>query len=140
LDIYKNVGGNFGWTGRLILEQYLLANLLKSNKSNVYFLYSENKIAGFYELDFSDIENVEITYFGLLPEFYGKGFGTFLINSAKKTAFEKGANRIFLHTCEFDSDGALNFYIKSGFSVYQETVDYEYYTQDFINRNVNLSK
>jgi GNAT superfamily N-acetyltransferase len=71
----------------------------------------------------------------LSSEFQGKGLGRFLINEAKKTARKIGVLRFRLHTCEFDSPGALSFYQKNGFGIFDEKLENAMYPVDFIKIN-----
>lgn len=132
LDIYTRVGQSFGWSGRLLLNEDELCELLMSDKSQKYLMYFKGNIAGFYELDCSNESETELVYFGLLPEFYGKGLGKYLINSAIVETFKRNIERLYLHTCEFDSKRALPFYEKYGFVEYKQTVEYEYYPKSFL--------
>jgi len=59
--------------------------------------------------------SVEIAYFGLLPEFVGRGLGGHLLSVAVERAFESGARRVWLHTCTRDNPAALPNYLKRGF-------------------------
>jgi GNAT superfamily N-acetyltransferase len=59
--------------------------------------------------------SVEISYFGLLPEFQGRGLGKFMLTEAAKAAWAFGAARVWLHTCTLDHPGALSNYLARGF-------------------------
>ena len=74
-----------------------------------------NAPAGYFELRQEGDGSVEIAYFGLLPEFVGRGLGGHLLSVAVERAFESGARRIWLHTCTKDNPAALPNYLKRGF-------------------------
>lgn len=131
LEIYKKVGGNYGWSGRLMMKKEELKTVLDSEKSYVYLMFLDKTLVGFYELDKSEVKNIELVYLGLIPQYYGLGLGKFLLSSAINESFASGAERLWLHTCEFDSDSALDFYIKNGFSVYKTVMEEEYYPANF---------
>ncbi len=133
LEIYEAVGGNYGWAGRYILTENKLLEIINSENNLIFVLNYNSKPAGFFELDISDINNVEIVYFGLLPEFYGKGNGKMLMNAAFNEVKKINAKQLWLHTCEFDSDVALPFYKKSGFVIYKTTFETEFYSKDFLS-------
>jgi GNAT superfamily N-acetyltransferase len=60
--------------------------------------------------------DVEITKFGLVPEFVGRGFGGYLLTLATRLAWDLGAvNRVWLHTSSFDHPHALPNYCNRGF-------------------------
>jgi GNAT superfamily N-acetyltransferase len=73
--------------------------------------------AGYFELRRQPDGAVEIAYFGLLPEFIGRGLGKFLLSEATRRAWELGATRVWLHTNTLDHAAALPNYLARGFSV-----------------------
>ena len=48
-------------------------------------------------------DEVEIASFGLLPGFPGRGLGGALLAAVTGDAWERGARRVWLHTCSLDS-------------------------------------
>lgn len=82
-----------------------------------------NKSAGFFELQRHDDGSVEIAYFGLVPEFFGRGYGGWLLERAVEEAWAMGggggATRVWLHTCTLDSERALPNYTARGFVPYK---------------------
>jgi GNAT superfamily N-acetyltransferase len=64
--------------------------------------------------------NLEIAYFGLLPQFIGRGIGGTLLTSAIERAWEMGAARVWVHTCSLDGPSALGNYQARGFRYYKE--------------------
>ena len=63
---------------------------------------------------------MEIAYFGLLPEFLGKGLGKLLLTLAVTEAWDSGARRVWLHTCTLDDPAALPNYLRRGFRKFKE--------------------
>jgi GNAT superfamily N-acetyltransferase len=63
---------------------------------------------------------VEIAYFGLLPDFIGRGWGKYLLTRAAGAAWSLNPTRIWLHTCTLDHPAALPNYIKRGFCPVRE--------------------
>ena len=65
---------------------------------------------------------VEIAYFGLLPEFIGRGAGRSLLAAAINRAWSwRGTTtRVWLHTCSLDHPRALPNYLAAGFRVVRE--------------------
>jgi GNAT superfamily N-acetyltransferase len=49
----------------------------------------------------------------------GKGLGKHLLSYGIAQAWNNGAKRLWVHTCNLDGPYALNNYIKRGFSVYK---------------------
>ncbi len=64
---------------------------------------------------------VEIAYFGLLPDFIGRGFGSALLTSAieKAWGWSPSPSRVWVHTCNRDHPGALRNYQARGFVIYK---------------------
>jgi GNAT superfamily N-acetyltransferase len=83
-------------------------------------------VAGYFELEEHDDDSVEIAYFGLRPEFFGRGLGGELLTQAVREAWRTGAKRVWLHTCTLDSPRALPNYLARGFEPFRE----EWYTTD----------
>lgn len=63
---------------------------------------------------------MEICYFGVLPEYQGRGLGKYLLTRAVEEGWRRGANRVWLHTCTLDHPGALPNYLKRGFRAVRE--------------------
>ncbi len=69
---------------------------------SLWVLTVGDAVAGYFELRREDDGSVEIVYFGLLPEFTGRGLGGYLLTDAVERAWASGARRVWLHTCSFD--------------------------------------
>ena len=63
-------------------------------------------------------QETELRYFGLIPEFIGRGFGAFLLRAAIDRAWERPIRRLWVHTRTFDHPRALGNYQRAGFVVY----------------------
>ena len=70
------------------------------------------------ELDRRIEEEVEIAYFGLIPEYVGRGFGKYLIAWGLARAWSYRPRRVWLHTCSLDHPRALGVYQRAGLEVY----------------------
>jgi GNAT superfamily N-acetyltransferase len=75
--------------------------------------------AGYFELQRHDDSSVEIAYFGLIPEFMGRGLGGWMLGRAVEEAWAFGGKRVWLHTCTLDSERALPNYLARGFLPYR---------------------
>jgi ribosomal protein S18 acetylase RimI-like enzyme len=71
--------------------------------------------AGYFELEREEDGAVNVAFFGLLPEFHGRGLGKYLLTEAAQEAFRRGASRVWLHTCTLDDPAALPNYEARGF-------------------------
>jgi GNAT superfamily N-acetyltransferase len=63
---------------------------------------------------------VEIVYFGLLPEFIGRGAGKAFLDAVVAEAWRADTNRVWLHTCTLDHERALANYVAGGFRIVRE--------------------
>jgi GNAT superfamily N-acetyltransferase len=79
--------------------------------------------AGYFELRKCEDGSIEIAYFGLMPQFIGRGLGKHLLTRAVEQAWAARANRVWLHTCTLDDPAALPNYLKRGFKPFKT----EYY-------------
>jgi len=73
-------------------------------------------VIGLVQLERHPRGDVEITKFGLVPEFVGQGFGGHLLTLTTRLAWDiDGADRVWLHTSSFDHPHALSNYRNRGF-------------------------
>jgi ribosomal protein S18 acetylase RimI-like enzyme len=127
LEIYKEIGQPYGWTGRLLKTTEELAEILHSETTEAWLFQVNGKVAGFFEFVRSELET-EIVYLGLKPEWIGKGLGQKLIRAAISKAGQNG-EKVWLHTCERDHASALQAYLKAGFRIEKEIRSLEYYPE-----------
>ena len=80
----------------------------------------DGQLAGYFELESQDEGNLEIAYFGLLPEFIGRGLGGPLLSAAVERAWDvPETQRVWVHTCTEDHKHALDNYRKRGFEIFK---------------------
>ena len=130
LKIYKSVGGEYGWTSRLMLAEKELQNILNRKESRLYFLEKNKDFAGFFEAEVCETK-AELLYFGLDEKYLGQGLGKSLMQSVFCAADQWGIESLSLHTCEYDHAAALPFYKTMGFKLIGEKILNEYYPTDF---------
>jgi GNAT superfamily N-acetyltransferase len=118
--LYDSVGRNYHWRSRKRLSDADLAVILNDPLNEVHVLHVEGTPAGFAELDRRIAGEIELTQFGLVPEFIGQGLGRWFLQWTvyKARSFQPG--RFWLHTCTLDHPAALPNYQKAGFTVYKE--------------------
>ena len=75
---------------------------------------------GYAELEWQAGGDVEVVYFGILPQFIGQGLGGHLLTAAVERAWQRGAARVWLHTCTLDQPHALAHYQARGFRLYRQ--------------------
>jgi ribosomal protein S18 acetylase RimI-like enzyme len=113
--LYTEVGRPYHWVDRLGWSDERIRSHLAREGTALFVLYVGGSPAGYFELDRTDEGSTEIAYFGLLPEFIGRGLGKCLLTRAVEQAFRDGANRVWLHTCSLDDSAALPNYQRRGF-------------------------
>ena len=139
LKIYKIIGDDWGWTGRLLLSKPELKEILNSQKNEIWLFKIKGELKGYFEINRSVKGKAEIVYLGLLPDEIGKGYGKTLLKAAILCAC-KYNDKVWLHTCEFDHPNALSVYLKAGFIVESETMEEEYYPLDFIAKRTKQKR
>lgn len=113
--LYETVGRPYGWVDRLAWTDDEIARHLADPAVSLWVMTVTNAPAGYFELREEGGRSIELAYFGLLPEFTGRGLGAHLLSVAVERAFELGAERVWLHTCTKDHPAALPNYLKRGF-------------------------
>jgi len=134
--LFAAVGGAWGWSGRLIMKEDELQTVLRADAIEIHRLSCRGETAGFAELDRSRPGQTEIAYFGLLPGFIGRGLGKFLLSWTVHRAWQGKTQRVWLHTCQYDHPQALAVYLKAGFSVYDQQVEMQPYSEEFIRNSL----
>jgi GNAT superfamily N-acetyltransferase len=128
LFYYENVGNAFHWIDRLLLDKSVLFDIINLPNTDI-FVYSISGLPAGYAEFVRESNFTEILYFGLLPNFIGKGFGKHFLQTVINEAWSQNCDCIQLNTCELDHPNALPTYLKLGFDV-DKTI--------FENRKMNL--
>ena len=123
--LYNTVGADWNWFMRRRLGDEELAAIIHDDRVEVFVLYVRGVPAGYAELDRRVEGEVEIAYFGLIPEYVGRGFGAFLLDWALGRAWSYRPHRVWLHTCSLDHPRALGVYQRAGLEVYDRKVEHE---------------
>ena len=63
-------------------------------------------------------QETEIAYLGILEEYFGKNYGSYLLSEAIKISFENNCKRVWVHTCSLDHKYALQNYLSRGMKIY----------------------
>jgi len=121
--LYTAVGGEWYWLDRLQWGYARWLAYLDRPALETWVLYVSGTPAGYVELEMQTGDNVEIAYFGLLPRFIGLKLGGYLLSVGVKRAWERGARRVWVHTCSQDGPNALANYKARGFSVYDKRTE-----------------
>ena len=118
---YKQVGKKHRWIDRLSWSDEKWINFISNKNLETYVISENDDLIGFFELLYNpDLNETEISYFGLLEEYIGKGIGGYALSEAIKKAFEKNIKRVWLHTCTLDHPNALKNYLARGMRVFRK--------------------
>ncbi len=118
--LYNAVGESWIWYERREMSDATLATIIEDPLVEIYVLYLGGSPAGYAELDRREEDQIELAYFGLLPDFTGRGIGKWLLDCAIDTAWRHEPNRLWLHTCTLDHPAALRLYQRAGFEPYKQ--------------------
>jgi len=118
-DLYREVGKNYFWTDRLPWTDEQIKTHLQQPEVSVWLMTYDGDLAGYFELKKEADGATEVAYFGLMPQFIGRGLGKHLLTCAVEQAWADGAKRVWLHTCTDDDPAALPNYLKRGFKPFR---------------------
>ena len=122
--LYALVGEAWQWNDKLNESDASWKAYSERDNLRTWVAYYQGAIAGYFELEVSADQEVEIKYFGLTPEFIGKGLGGFLLSYAIQQAWNScNAKRVWVHTCSLDHPSALSNYQALGFVLYKEEIE-----------------
>lgn len=117
--LYREVGRNYYWTDRVPWTDQDIRAYLDQPNISLWLMTYDGETAGYFELKKDADGSTEIAYFGLMPEFIGRGLGKHLLTRAVEQAWADGATRVWLHTCTDDDPAALPNYRKRGFKPFK---------------------
>lgn len=118
--LYAEVGRAYHWRDRLGWSDDEWRARALDPAVSLHLLSVAGEPAGYFELQKHGDGAVEIAYFGLRPAFHGRGLGRALLTAAAEAAWERGATRVWLHTCTLDDPAALPNYLARGFRPFRE--------------------
>lgn len=116
---YFTVGENWAWNDKRGWSDAQWRAYVESGKLRTFAAYYDGSPAGYFELQTDDVGGVEISYFGLLPAFVGRGLGGALLTRALEEAWRMSPSRVWVHTCSQDHPAALQNYQARGMEIYQ---------------------
>ena len=120
--LYDGVGSEWLWTDRRRISDNELLRLITVPEIAVHVLYVDGCPAGYCELRHTGDES-KLEYFGLMPEFIGRGLGRAWLEWTVHQLWATGPRRVWVHTCTLDHPRALPLYERCGFVPYRsETV------------------
>jgi GNAT superfamily N-acetyltransferase len=117
--IYDAVGSQWMWHVRKLITDEALAAIIHDSQVEIHLFSQDDAVVGYAEIDRRDPANAEIAFFGLLPDFVGRGLGPYFLDQVIRLAWMKNAKRVWLHTCIFDHPKAVATYKNSGLKVFK---------------------
>ena len=121
--LYCFVGEQWAWVDKRQWTDEQWQSYVASEHLRTFIALHGGSIAGYYELHRDDTRAVEIAYFGLSPDFLGRGFGGALLTDAISRAWVWDASRVWVHTCTRDHPAALTNYLSRGMQIYDHQTD-----------------
>ncbi|HKS31787.1 MAG TPA: GNAT family N-acetyltransferase [Chthoniobacterales bacterium] len=120
-DLYFRVGEQWDWIDKRSWTDDRWKEYATARGLRTFAGYYDDVLAGYYELRQDGESGVEIAYFGLLPDWIGRGLGGALLTSAIEGGWrmEPAPTRVWVHTCNRDHPQALANYQARGMIVYK---------------------
>jgi GNAT superfamily N-acetyltransferase len=116
--LYNTIGEQYYWVDRRKLSDEALRDVIRHPQVEIYVLYADGCPAGLAELEFRDAAAGQLAYFGLMPDFVGRGLGYFFVYQAVSLAWLKPISSLLINTCTLDHPRALPLYQRVGFVPY----------------------
>ena len=124
--LYNTVGEPWLWHERRRTPDADLLAAIADPRVELQVLYVDGTPAGYVEIDRRAAKNgaepgaVDLGYFGLMPEYIGRGLGLWLLREGVDMAWSGGdgaqkTTKLTVNTCTFDHPSALGLYQSFGF-------------------------
>ena len=123
LALYRAIGEPLQWDQRLRMQSDVLQALLGDESTHVHILRVHGRAAGLCELVGVGGPEVELTNFGLIPEFQGRRLGPYLLDHSLRAVWSLAPRRVWLHTDTNDHPGAQSTYRRAGFRPYAQRME-----------------
>lgn len=118
--MYRDVGRGWDWTEKLDWSPARWKAYASRHVLETWTGLLDEEVFGYFELERQTRGEVKIQYFGLLPEYIGRGLGGPLLSAAVAQAWSiPDTRRVWVHTCNRDHPAALPNYLSRGFQIYR---------------------
>lgn len=126
--LFDTIGASWTWYSRRFMDDATLAAIIQDPKVEITVCYVAGVPAGYFEIDRRVPGESELAFFGLMPDFIGRGLGRWMLDMAIDAAWTsaKGSEpvgRVWVHTCDLDHPRALGLYQKAGFTPFRQYVE-----------------
>lgn len=119
--LYDAVGRDWGWMDRKKMKDDALDAVIIDKDTEIYVLYIRGVPAGYAELNFKKFpKEVDLAYFGIMPDFIGMKLGPYFLNWAISEAWLRSPDCVTVNTCTLDHPKALPLYQRFGFTPYKQ--------------------
>jgi GNAT superfamily N-acetyltransferase len=122
-DLFRRIGEPWLWFSRLRMSDAELRAIIHDNAVDVFALSFSEADAGLLEFDRRLMPDIQLTFFGIVPELIGKGAGRELLEHGLAAEWKHRPQRVWLHTCTHDHPSAVEFYCKAGFVPYKRGIE-----------------
>lgn len=106
-QLYAAVGEPWLRADRRKLSDPELLAILIDPRVGVHVIDLDDQPAGFAELDRRAAEEIELVYFGIVPDFIGRKLGPTLLSFVIHKAWSYQPKRLWVHTCDLDRPAAI---------------------------------
>jgi ribosomal protein S18 acetylase RimI-like enzyme len=118
-QLYRLVGRSYHWADRLPWNEAEWRAAIDRPDVELWTAREGETIVGYFELEHRS-DAAEIRYFGILPDYHGRGIGGWLLTEAVRRGWQLGVQRVTVNTCTLDGAAALPNYRARGFVVVRE--------------------
>ena len=118
---YRQVGKDHFWRDRLLWTDKEWNKYINNKNLETGIMKFDGELIGFYEQEYHEVKNeIELIQMGILKEYQGKKFGSFLLKYIIYESFKRNLKRMRVHTCTLDHKYALDNYLSKGFKIFKE--------------------
>lgn len=122
---YREVGAPWHWVDRLDWSDAQWHEWTDRADHHLMACQHDGRDAGYAELEEQANGDVEIAYFGLLPDAIGQGLGRWWLAEVIAEAWTlSGTQRVWVHTCTLDGPAALATYTGRGLQPFAREVEW----------------
>ena len=90
---YKQIGKKYHWVDRLDWSDNAWIKYTENENVKTYILKEAEEMVGYFEQVHHDKkQESEIAYLGILEEYFGKNYGSYLLSEAIKISFKNNNN------------------------------------------------
>lgn len=115
---YHAIGKDWAWTDRRPWSLVDWYHYVNRPELETWIVAWSGMPAGYCELERQAGDNVEIVYFGILPEFTTMRLGGWFLSEMIRHAWTGDTKRVWVHTCDADHPAALPNYLARGFQIF----------------------